>query len=263
MQLGHHARGARTFFQVVMLTLAVVFAFPIVVAFGVSFRGEGLQNYTAVLAHPLLPRFFLNSAIVSAVTILVVYLLAGFAAFALAKLDLRGRSLILAAIMVGLMVPTVALIVPLFFMVRGLGLFGNWLSVIVPLSALILPLAILLVRSFIEGIPGELLDAARIDGCGNLAAYWLIIRPLSRQIFIVVVIYSFLTSWNEYFLPLAFMQSPADRLVTQAPQYFVGQFGQDTGKVFASMVVISIPVVVAYLAFRRGFEDGITGGALK
>ena len=108
-----------------------------------------------------------------------------------------------------------------------------------------------------------MLEAARIDGCSNLGLLLRIVRPLSRQIGTVVVIYTFLTSWNEFFLPLAFMQREADRMVTQAPMYFMNQFGQDIGKVFAALILISLPVIAAYLASRRVFESGLTAGAVK
>src|SRR4051812_32926257 len=108
------ATATRWFLQVAMLVLATIFALPVLAAVMISFRGEGLGNYLAVLAHPLVPRFFLNTSIVAALTIALVYGVAGAAAYALAKLRLAGRETLFIALLAGLMIPPVALLVPLY-----------------------------------------------------------------------------------------------------------------------------------------------------
>lgn len=250
-------------FQVILTVMALVFAFPLAVMFRVSIQGEGLGNYITVLRHPMVPRFFFNSVFVTACTIVLVYVITLLAAYAFAKLQLRGKAVLFSALLVGLMLPAVAIMVPLFFTIRNLGLMNNYLALILPYTAFALPFTTLLVRNFLEGIPNELLDAARIDGCNSFSALVRVVMPLSRPISVVVVLWTFLTAWNEFFLVLLFMQDERMRTLTHAPSFFVGVYTQDTGKIFATLVLISLPIMVLYLLLQRYFESGLTSGSIK
>jgi len=249
--------------QLVLTLLALLFVFPLAVMVSVSLRGEGFGNYLAVLRHPMIPRFFLNSVIVTACTIVLVYCITILAAYAFSKLPLRGKTVLFSALLVGLLLPAVAVMVPLFFTIRSLGLMNNYLALILPYTAFALPFTTLLARNFFDGLPNELLDAARIDGCNSFTALLRVVLPLSRPISVVVVLWTFLSAWNEYFLVLLFMQDDQMKTLTHAPQFFVGVYSQDTGKVFATLVLISLPIMVLYLLLQRYFESGMTSGALK
>lgn len=249
--------------QIIVTLLAALFLWPLVIAVQVSFRGQGWGNYIAALSLPILPRFFFNSAFVTLCTIILVYVVTMLAAYAFSKLEFPGKNWLFNAMLVGLLLPGIVLTVPLFTTFRTLGLFNNYLSLILPYSALAVPFTVLLVRNFLDNIPNELLDAARIDGCNSLQILLRIILPLSRAISVVVIIWTFLAAWNEYFLALLFMRNPEMQAITQAPQYFVGVYGQDLGKVFASLVLISLPVIITYIGLQRYFEDGLTSGSLK
>jgi raffinose/stachyose/melibiose transport system permease protein len=249
--------------QLFLTILAVLFAAPLIIMFKVSLQGEGIGNYAAVLKQPMISRFFLNSIIVSICTIVIVYITTMLAAYAFSKLELRGKGFLFNACLVGLMVPSIALLVPLFLTIKSMHLFNNFFAVIGPISAFTIPFTLLLVRNFLDEIPGQLLDAARIDGCNSFTMLLHIMLPLSKPISVVVVIWTFLGSWNEYLLGLVFMRSDDMKLITQAPQFFAGQYTADTGKIFASLVLISLPVMIAYLLLQRYFEDGLTSGSLK
>jgi len=249
--------------QVILTLLAIVFALPLVAVIGVSLRGEGLQNYVTVLTHPLFPRFFLNSAIVTAGTIVLVFVVTWLAAYAFSKLKFRGKPLLFNMVIMGLLLPSIALIVPIYITFRQLGLFNSYLALILPYTAFTAPFTLLLVRNFLDTVPDELLDAARIDGCSSLTALLWIVLPVSKAISAVVVVWTFLQSWNEYFLALVFMQDSSMRTVTQVPQFFTGEFSVDVTKVFASLVLISLPVIIAYLFLQKSFEQGVTSGAIR
>lgn len=251
------------FQQIVLTVLALLFLLPLLIALRVSLQGGGLENYLAVIRQPLVPRFFVNSIIVTASTIAIVYVITSLAGYAFSKLKFRGKEILFLGVLVGLMIPSVALIVPLFFTVVSLNLLDNYLALILPYTALALPFTLLLMRNFIDGLPDEMLDAARVDGCNSFTAWWYIIVPLTRPITMVVVIWTFLFAWNEYFLPLLFMQDQNMQLVTQAPQFFYAQYTQDTGKVFAALILIALPVMVAYLMLQRYFQEGMISGASK
>lgn len=249
--------------QAALTLLALIFAGPLLIAAGVSLQGEGLGNYWAVLNHPLIPRYFLNSVIVTTSTIVIVYVITVLAAYAFSKLPIAGKGLLFTMVLVGLTIPGIALVVPLFLLVKALGLFDNYLAMIVPISAFTLPFTILLMHNFLDGLPNELLDAARIDGSNSFTTLLWIVLPLSKPISIVVVVWTFLGAWNEYFLALVFMRDESKQVLTQAPQFFTDVYGQDTGKIFATLVLISLPAVITYLALQRYFEDGLISGSIK
>jgi len=260
---GISSRWANVTAQLVLTVLALIFAAPLVVMLGVSLQGDGLGNYLAVLQHPLIPRFFLNSVVVTALTIVLTYLITVMAAYALAKLKLRGKALMFNILLVGLMVPAISVVVPLFVLFRNLGLFNSYWALVLPYTAFGLPFTLLLMRNFFDGLPDELLDAARIDGCNSFTALLWIVVPLSKSISLVVVIWTFLTAWNEYFLALVFMRKETMQVVTQAPQFFTDFYDADVGKIFAALVLISLPVMITYLSLQKYFEDGIVSGSLK
>ncbi|NOU98397.1 ABC transporter permease subunit [Paenibacillus sp. LMG 31456] len=249
--------------QLILTVLAAVFATPLVIMLMVSFQGEGLGNYIAVLTHPAIPRFFLNSLIVSVCTIVLVFCITLLAAYAFSKLEIPAKGALFNLILMGLMIPSVALIVPLFLIVKNLGLFNNYFSLIGPICAFTLPFTLLLSKNFMDDLPNQLLDAARIDGCGSFKALLFIIAPLCKPMSVVVIIWGFLNSWNEYFLALVFMRKESMQTITQAPQFFTDAYSSDTGKIFAALVLISIPVVVLYLSLQKYFEDGMTTGSIK
>ncbi|MFT4110885.1 carbohydrate ABC transporter permease [Propionicimonas sp.] len=255
---------SRVAYQVLATVLILPFVLPLLWIVMISFEGAGAAaNYAAVFTQTPFVRFLFNSLLISIGTVALVFVCTMLAGYALGKLEFRGRELIFTGILAGLMLPAVALIVPLFMTVRRFGLFNNFLAVIVPLTAVLLPMTILLARNFIKGIPDELLDAARIDGATSFGALTRIVIPLSRPIIAVVIVWAFLNSWNEFLLPLLFLQDTSLQAVTQIPTYFTSTYGSDVPKIFAALVLMCLPIVIAYLAFQKFFERGLTAGALK
>ena len=165
--------------------------------------------------------------------------------------------------LLALTMPSAALTVPLYITVQRIGLLDNYLSVILPLVALAIPFNVLLARAYVAGLPEELFEAAKLDGCGTLRTFWYLVLPLTRPISAVVVVWTFVASWNEYLLPLLFLQSPDKQVITQLPQFFTSQYGSDQAKIIAGAVVVALPTVIVYLALQRFFERGLTAGALK
>ena len=249
--------------QFILTLLAVLFVIPLIIMLIVSFRGEGIGNYVAVLTHSLFPGFFINSLVVSISTVAVVFVFTLTAAYAFSKLNLPLKNVLLNASLIGLMLPPIALIVPIFMLIRDLGLFNNYLALIGPMSAFITPFTLLMAKNYMDDLPNQLLDAAKIDGCGSFRALLYVIAPLCKPISVVVIIWAFLNSWNEYFLALVFMRDEEMRMITQAPQYFSDAYTVDIGKVFAALVLISLPVMIAYLSMQKYFEDGMTSGSIK
>lgn len=254
----------RVIHQVLATLVVLPFLLPLLWIVMISFEGQGVvANYSAVITQTPFLRFLVNSVIISVSTIALVFVCTMLASYALAKLRLPAREFLFLVIVAGLMLPVIALTVPLFQMVRQAHLFNNFLAVVLPLSAVIMPMTILLTRNYIMGIPDELLEASRIDGASSFRALRSVILPLSKPIVAVIIVWSFLNSWNDFLLPLLFLQDPNMQAITQVPTYFTSTYGSDVPKIFAALVMMCLPVVVAYLAFQKFFERGLTAGALK
>ena len=256
-------RAGRILLQVVATILIVPFLFPLVVMVRGAFAGEGVKNFTAVLQVPGFGRFFLNSLIIAAVVIALVYAVTMMAAFGFAKLHIRFREVYFWLLLACLTLPEVVLLAPLFATATRFGLYDTYWAVIVPLAALQVPFAILLTRNFINSLPDELFEAARVDGANSYRGFLYLVLPLTRPIAAAVIIFTLVAAWNNYLFPLVFLQSPDLQTITLVPQFFVGQFSNDQTKILASAVITAIPEVIAYLSLQRLFERGLSAGAIK
>lgn len=262
--LGTLTTWQRVLFQALATLIALPFLWPMVTIVATSFQGAGVvANYSAVVTKTPFLRFMLNSAIISAGTIALVFSTTLLAAYAFSKMEFRGRRALFNAVLVGLVLPAIALIVPMFNIMRGLGLFNTYWAVILPLAAITVPFTVLLTRTYLDGLPNELLEAARIDGASSFRTLVSLVVPLAKPIIAVVIVWTFLQSWNEFFLPLLLLQSVEMQAVTQVPLYFTSTYGSDTPKIFASLVLICLPIVVAYLSLQKFFERGLAAGAIK
>jgi ABC-type glycerol-3-phosphate transport system permease component len=249
--------------QLAATLLVLPFVFPLAAMVQGSLAGTGWNNYAAVLSIPLLPAFFRNSAIISAGVIAIVIVCTMLAAFGFSKLHIRGRDVYFWVLLAALTLPEVVLLTPLFATATSLGAYNTFWSVILPLAALQIPFTVMLARNFVDGIPSELIEAARVDGASTWGTFWYILLPLTRPIMAAIVVLTLVTSWNDYLLPLVFLQDPTSQTVTLVPQFFVGQFNNDQTKVLAAAVVAAIPEIAAYLCLQRLFERGLAAGALK
>jgi ABC-type glycerol-3-phosphate transport system permease component len=126
-----------------------------------------------------------------------------------------------------------------------------------------MPMTILMTRNYLRGVPDELFEAARIDGADSFTALIRIAIPLAKPIIAVIMVWSFLNAWNEFFLPLLFMQDSELQAITQIPTYFTAQYSSDISKIFAALTLMCLPIVIAYISFQKFFERGLTAGALK
>jgi multiple sugar transport system permease protein/raffinose/stachyose/melibiose transport system permease protein len=256
-------RWGKVLLQVVVTLLVIPYLFPLVVMVQGSLAGEGWGNYVAVFNVPGFGQFFLNSAIIAIGVIVIVYVVAMLASFGFAKLNIRSREVYFWMLLACLTLPEVVLLAPLFATDTSLGLYDTYWAVILPLAALQVPFAVLLTRNFIEGIPNELFEAARVDGANSVRGFWYLVIPLTRPIAAAIVIFTLIGAWNDYLMPLVFLQQQSLQTITLIPQFFIGQFADDQTKVLASAVLTAIPEVVAYLLLQRLFERGLSAGAIK
>lgn len=256
-------RRSRWAAQALLTLIAIPFALPLLAMLQGSLQIDGFDNYRAVLGEESFFRFFANSAIIAGGSIVLTYAAAMLGAFAFAKLRIPAKEFWFYALLVALTLPGVMILVPLFVTMQRLGLLDTYWAVILPLAASGIPFSILLARNFVAGLEDEIFDAARVDGCGSLGLFWRIVVPLTKPIAAVVVLWSFLGAWNEFLLPLLFLQDPDMQAITQVPSFFSSFYGGDQGKVIAASVLITLPVLIMYLSLQRFFERGMTSGALK
>lgn len=257
------SRWSKVVLQVVATLLVLPFLFPLIVMVQGSLAGDGWSNYAQVLAVPGFFRFFLNSAIIAAGVIVLVYAVTMLAAYGFAKLHIRFREVYFWMLLACLTLPEVVLLTPLFTTTQAVGLFNTYWAVILPLAALQVPFAVLLTRNFIKGLPDEMFEAARVDGANSFRGFVYLVLPLTRPIAAAVLIFTLIGAWNDYLMPLVFLQSQDMQTITLVPQFFIGQFSNDQTKILASAVLTAIPEVVAYLCLQRLFERGLSAGAIK
>lgn len=249
--------------QILVVIALVALAVPLALIVAESLDGEGIRNYGVVLSTTPFLQFMLNSVIVSVSTVLLVMFLALSAAYCFGILRPRGSTLGAVIILTGLALPAIALVVPLYFVIQSLGLLDTYWSVIIPLTVISIPFGVLVGTNYIRGLPAELYEAGRLDGANSWQFFWQILVPICRPILSVIAIFTFLAAWNEYLLPLLFIQSTDLQVLTQVPTYFQSERLVDTPKVFAANILISIPIVAVFIALQKTFRAGLSAGAVK
>jgi raffinose/stachyose/melibiose transport system permease protein len=163
-----------------------------------------------------------------------------------------------------LTLPEVVLLTPLVITASNVGIAGTFWAVIIPLVALQIPFTTLLTRSFVDGVPDALFEAARIDGAGTVRQFWSILVPLAKPMAVAIVVLVLINSWNSYLLPLVLLgQADGHQVVTQLTNAFKTQYTDDQTKILAGAVLAALPEIIAYISLQRHFERGMAAGAIK
>ncbi len=220
-----------------------------------------LAAFGKVLSAGSLPRWYLNSVIVSVAITLITVVLASLAAYAFSQVPFRGRRLLFAVVMAGLMVPAQVLIVPLYTMMNNLGLVNTYQGVILPQIAS--PIAVFILKQFFDGLPRELAEAAVMDGCSRFRIFWQIWIPLSRAAIAAVSIFTFVWAWNNFLWPLIVITSTDMMPLTVGLSTVQSSFGLQYAQIMASAVLAAIPILVVFAIFQRQIVQGIAGTGIK
>jgi raffinose/stachyose/melibiose transport system permease protein len=223
-------------------------------------------NYTDVIFGQYAATFWrqaLNSVIVAAVAVFLTVALASAAAFVFARMAFRGREAVFTLFVFGLLFPSAVAILPLYILVRQLGLSANLLGVALPQAAFALPLTIIILRPFFRSIPVELEDAARIDGCGTFGFFWRILLPLARPALATVTVLAIVSTWNAFFLPLVVLNGADQWTLPLGAMNFSTEHSSDRARLLAYTVVTIIPAIVFYAFAERQIVSGLTSGSVK
>jgi raffinose/stachyose/melibiose transport system permease protein len=204
-----------------------------------------------------------NSLWIAVLTVVLTLALSGMAAFVFAHVKFFGSTYMLNYFLIGLMFPAATAILPLFLRIRDLGLLDTYMGVVLPQVAFHLGVSILLLRNYFRNLPGELFDAAFVDGCGYMRFFWYVTLPLSRPIVATVGIITFVSSWNSYIIPLIMLNSEGRYPWPLGIMVYKGEFETDWQLILAFITLTILPTIIAFFLAQKHIIAGLTAGAVK
>jgi raffinose/stachyose/melibiose transport system permease protein len=207
--------------------------------------------------------YSVNSVIVTIPTVLGVVALSTLAGYGFSRLDFFGKKLFFYLLLLGLMVPFQSFMIPLYFDLQRYGLLDSYLAVILPGIALGMPFGIYMMQAFFRGLPTEISDSARVDGCNEFQVFWHIILPLTAPGVSSLAIFQTLWTWNSFLMPLIYLNSDAHRTLPLGLMFFQSKYTSDYSLISAGVLITSFPIIVVYLLLQRRFLLGLTAGAMK
>jgi multiple sugar transport system permease protein len=220
-----------------------------------------LEQYRQLFVRLNLGRAFLSSTVIAGAVTLVSLLFNSMAGYAFAKLRFGGRERLFGLLLSALVVPAQLGMLPLFLLMKALHLVNTYWGAILPSLASVL--GVFLVRQFMLSIPQELIEAARIEGAGELRIYWSLVMPLARPVLATLAIFTFLTTWNDFMWPLIVLSDQRRYTLPVAMASLVGEHALDVELMMAGAVVTVLPVLVLFLALQRYYIAGLTAGSVK
>jgi raffinose/stachyose/melibiose transport system permease protein len=216
-------------------------------------------NYREVVTSPTFWRAMANSTVIALVATALTVGLGAMAAFALSRYTFKGREGLYTLFVVGLLFPLTAAALPLYLLLRQVGLLENPLGVALPEAAFSLPVTVVILRPFMRAIPGEIEDAAVVDGASRLGFFWRILLPLSRPALVTVAILAFVTSWNQFLLPLLVFSDPNNFTLPLGVAAFQTQYTQDVARILAYTTASMVPALAFFVLAQRRIVGGLTG----
>ena len=264
------SRIGTTIALVVAAALAALWLIPLLWAVDTSFKPESettrvpvdwiptrftLDAYRHVIAAGQIGQWMLNSAITAAVVTVLVVLLSSMAAYGFARTRFRGRRLLFALVIAGIVVPPQVLVVPLFAEMVSLGLVDTYWGIILPQVAA--PIMVYILKKFFDGLPRELEEAALIDGASRLRIYWQVVMPLSRQVLAAVAIFTFVITWNNFLWPFVVATDPDTMTLPVGLATVQTTYGVRYAQIMATVVLGALPLLVVFVLFQRQIVRGI------
>ncbi len=254
--------------------------FPVAWIISLSFKSEGetaagsaqflpkeptFDNYKAIIDNPDFTRALINSFGISLIATVLSVIFATLAAYAIARLEFKGKRLVLSLALAIAMFPVVALVGPLFDMWTTFGLFNTWPGLVIPYMSFTLPLAIWTLSAFFREIPWEMEQAAQVDGATSLQAFRKVIVPLAAPGVFTAAILTFFFAWNDFVFGISLTSTERARPIPAALSFFVGSdpFNRPASLLAAGAVVSTIPIIIIVLIFQRKIVAGLTSGAVK
>ncbi|MGJ8526978.1 carbohydrate ABC transporter permease [Maritalea sp.] len=222
-----------------------------------------LDNFAVIWNETNVPRYFLNSTIVTGISVLFLLIIGTMAAYALSRYKFRGNIMVSLFFLSGLMLPLRLAIIPLFIQLKALGLVDNLIGLICIYTAMSLPATVFIMTGFLRSLPSELEDSARMDGASEFRIMVEIMVPLITPAMVIAGIYNAVPIWNDFFFPLIFIQSPEWRTIAQGLTSFFGEYSINYGVLYAGLTLAALPIMVIFIVQSKRFIAGMTAGAIK
>jgi multiple sugar transport system permease protein len=222
-----------------------------------------LSHFQAVFGTYHFQSYLLNSAIVAVISTFLTVALASMSGFALAQLPLKGKAPTMIGLLFISMFPPIAVISPLYMIMRELNWLNTYQALIIPYTAFHLPFAIWILRNYFLEIPKELFEASKVDGAGVYKTFYSIFLPLTGPGLFTAAIFTFVATWTEFFMALVFNANNAMKTIPVGIALFGGQFTIPYGDIFAASLISIIPILILTLIFRKWIVSGLTQGAVK
>ncbi len=222
-----------------------------------------LDNYQRAWETASLSTYFLNSLVVTVASVALCVAVAAMAAYALSRWQFRGRALLAAFFISGLMIPAKLGLLPVFYLYQSWGLIDSRVGLVLLYAASGIPFSIFVIMGFMRGLPSELEEAARIDGANEGRMFTSIALPLMRPALAVATVFQFAPTWNDFFYPLVLMRSDEKYTVPVGLTRFFGEFASDRATLFAGLVIALVPLAVVFALATRHIISGLTAGMSK
>ena len=268
---------AALFRQALMLSLALAAIYPVYYMIETSLKTRQawmtdqfglpmpptLDNYAALLQDGRIPIWFMNSVIVTSASVVAATIVSTLAAYAIARLQFRGRTILLRILVALMVIPPAVLILPLFLGLQPLGLTNTYQGVVLIYTGMLVPFSVYMLSSFFKTLPGEIFEAARIDGASVLRILWSIVVPLSGPGFVTLIVVNAMWVWNELLIALVFLQDDRLRTLMAGLTTLRGRFAVNEPMVMAGMFLGALPILLLFLFGQRYFVRGLVAGAVK
>ncbi|ADQ45026.1 binding-protein-dependent transport systems inner membrane component [Caldicellulosiruptor kronotskyensis 2002] len=220
-------------------------------------------NYIVAWRDGKIPQYFINSVIVNFVSVFLVVLFSLMMGYAFVRMNWKWSNRVLTYVLLGLMIPIHATLLPNFVIFRQLNILDSYFALIIPYVAFSLPQAVFLMTGFIGSIPRALEESAIIDGCGIFRILFQIILPLSKPALVTVTVTTFLNTWNEFIMAATYLTSDRFRTLPFSVYNFAGQYASNYAVQFAVMTIVALPSLIVYIALNEQVTKGVTLGAVK
>ncbi len=267
----------KLFMQVLLIFWAILAIYPIFWVFSSSLKTReeivtnlfslpnslNFENFRFSENNFPILTYFKNSVIITLFTLVMIVFLSYIAGYAIAKLKIKGKNIIIFFLVTLLGIPIYSIMVPLYIYITDLGLLNSKIGLILPYIAHQSPFTILMLQAYFREFPDELIDAAKIDGCNEISAFIRIVFPISLGAISTVLILNFIATWNEFLLAYIVLKDSAAKTLTVGLLEFVGEYSTNWGGLFAGMTFAITPSILFYLIFHRNIMKGATAGAVK
>jgi ABC-type glycerol-3-phosphate transport system permease component len=269
--------GSAALRHLVLITLAIFTLFPVILVISTAFKSGAdvridpfaiftsfsLENLTSAWTQGRFGSYLWDSILLTVPSTLLIIVLSTMAGYAFARLPFRGRSVFFSVIVLALLVPFFTYMIPLYFQLRQMGMLDTLIGAILVLSMTGLSFGTFFMRAFFLDLPGELEQSARVDGCSEFQIFIRIMLPLVRPGIGALTVFTFLTNWNNFLVPLLYLPSGAYRPLTAGLYMFTGGRTADIGPLAAGTLITILPVLIVFLALQRQVTQGFLSGAVK